>query len=369
MTRFLLLLAAALCAAPAALADGGGGGVLQNGDGLLATDGTSRTVAIGTYDDTHTTLARISTSTGVVQYSLPLLGAWGIPYVVYTRPEGQSADGRTLVLAQASMTYPRPHSSFLVLDARSFRVRHGITLQGEYEYDGLSPDGKRLYLIQRADTSNVSRYVVRAYDLTSLRLLPGRIADRTQRSWVMEGYPVDRVATADGRWVYTLYANPGGFPFVHALDTVRGVAHCTGLPWHGSDTAPYNLRLDLHGTTLHVHWLSGRKWQTIDTRTHAVSPDRSGGFPWWTLSLLALLPLAVAALRWRRDRAPGSDEVLQDPAGAGRRGARHRRLDRNRRDGGAPRPERRREVDDPRHAARPAAAGRGHGQGLRDTAG
>ena len=38
----------------------------------------------------------------------------------------------------------------------------------------------------------------------------------------MQGWAVAASATANGRWAYTLYANPGGFPFVHALDTVQG---------------------------------------------------------------------------------------------------------------------------------------------------
>ena len=63
--------------------------------------------------------------------------------------------------------------------------------------------------------------------LRANRLLPGRIADRTQRSWVMQGSAVTRTTSEDGRWVYTLYTNPGGYPFVHALDTVRGVAHAS----------------------------------------------------------------------------------------------------------------------------------------------
>ena len=48
----------------------------------------------------------------------------------------------------------------------------------------------------------------------------------------MDGYPLTRVTSADGRWVYTLYQNGGvgGYPFIHALDTVRGVAHCIGVP-------------------------------------------------------------------------------------------------------------------------------------------
>ena len=59
---------------------------------------------------------------------------------------------------------------------------------------------------------------------------PGRIADKAQPSWVMEGSRrrARRAATVAGS---TRSSAPGGYPFVHALDTVRGVAHCIGLPW------------------------------------------------------------------------------------------------------------------------------------------
>src|SRR5205085_2238306 len=79
-----------------------------------------------------------------------------------------------------------------------------------------------LYLIQHVSATNLDRYLVREYDLFADRLLPGAIADRTQRGWVMQGAPLARATSANGRFVYTLYQNPGGYPFVHALDTARG---------------------------------------------------------------------------------------------------------------------------------------------------
>jgi hypothetical protein len=268
--------------------------------------------------------------------------------------EGVSADGRTLVLASIPAAFPRTRSRFLVVDARSFRTELPITLPGDWGYDALSPKGDWLYLIQHVDEQDQTRYVVRRYDLISGRLLPGRVADRTQKSWIMQGYPVSRTTSSDGRWVYTLYANPGGFPFVHALDTVRGVAHCVGLPWRGGANAPYNMRLALHGETLAVHWASGRPWYRVDTRTWRLSADRRGTFPWWTLGFLAL-PLLAVALRWSRDRAPWRREVVRDAARPRRGGPWHRRDDRDGGDRRAARPERGRQVDDARHRARAAA--------------
>ena len=113
---------------------------------------------------------------------------------------------------------------------------------------------------------------MRAYDLSAHKLLAGRVADKTQRNWVMQGWAVDRATTPEGRWAYTLYANPGGFPFIHALDTVRGVAHCIGLPWRATDQNPvYSFHLALKGTSIVVQWQDGRTWRRVDTTTWHIS--------------------------------------------------------------------------------------------------
>lgn len=88
----------------------------------------------------------------------------------------------------------------------------------------------------------------------------------------MRGFATARTVSPDGRWVYTLYANPGGYPFVHALDTVRGVAHCVGLPWTAVDqTAIFDAGLVLRGDKLAVRLGGGTTWRTIDRRTWRVS--------------------------------------------------------------------------------------------------
>ena len=128
----------------------------------------------------------------------------------------------------------------------------------------------------------------------------------------MQGSPVSRTKSADGRWVYTLYMNPGGYPFIHALDTVRGVAHCVGLPLR-NQSGIGNLVMGLHGRTLAVHWRSGRPFVDVDTATWRVTPAHGGGFdPWW--ASLAVLPLAAAAmlLASRRRRRGTLDTELAD---------------------------------------------------------
>jgi hypothetical protein len=165
------------------------------------------------------------------------------------------------------------------------RVVHRITLHGSFSFDALSPNGSRLYLIQYAygGQGDLSDYIVRGYDLRANRLLPGRIADRTQKDWAMHGSPVTRTYSAGGRWVYTLYENPGGYPFVHALDNVRGKAHCIKLPWEEdrNQDGLWNLVLAVHdgGRTLAVHWRNGRPWLRVAVGSWRISYPRTG-FPW-----------------------------------------------------------------------------------------
>jgi hypothetical protein len=305
MTRSLALVALTLVLAPSALADGFVPAAEQNGEGIVSPDTSTRYVAVGTAAADATMLARIDVHTGTVAGSVPLVGAWGIPIFTYApgSGEGLSRDGRTLVLADISNVYPREASRFAFVDPRTLKVRDAVFLKGDFEFDALAPDGSRLYLIQHTNVLDQSRYVVREYDVAKRRLLSRRVADRTQRGWVMEGYPIARTTTADGRWVYTLYGSPRGFPFVHALDTVRGVAHCVGLPWRGSDTAPYNMRLTLHGHLLAVHWVSGRPWYRVDTRTWRLSPDRPGGAAWWIWAVLGAAAATILGGYGRRAAA------------------------------------------------------------------
>lgn len=194
-------------------------------------------------------------------------GAFGIPTLITAGTQlGLSHDGSVLVLQ--SMDQAR--SRFVVLRTRDLRVLQTISTHGSFAFDALSPNARRLYLIEHR-SADLQHYIVRAYDLRAHRLLPGRVADKTQASWVMQGWPVARVSTADGRWVYTLYSNPGGFPFVHALDTAKGVAHCVGIAWTGGQDPLYHYRLGIDGGRLLVLGADGGVYRTIDRATWAVS--------------------------------------------------------------------------------------------------
>ena len=316
--RFLFVVSAlvVLAAVPAARASGPMPLAVQGGPGVVGPGGKLRYTAVPAGADT--VLTAVSVADGTLRRTLDQPGQLGIPQVVYggSAADGVSADGRTLVLESTGM--PGSETSFRIVDLRRMYVREYFTLQGAWAYDALSPDGRILYLIRYTSTSDLTRYVVRAYDTVRRTLLPGRIADRTQKTWIMQGFPVARTISPGGRWVYTLYDNPGGYPFVHALDTVAGVAHCVGLPWHGSDADVYKLVVALRdgGRSLAVHTRGGPAWLTIRRGSWRISYAAPGtGFPWsWAgpgigAGLVALAAAALLLLRRRRRR----EEVEERP--------------------------------------------------------
>jgi hypothetical protein len=241
----------------------------QGGPGIAKDDGSLRFVALRGAATT-TVLAAIKTSDGS-RKSLKVAGAFGIPMLTYNGlAGGLSHDGKLLVLQSVGLP---AKAQFVLVRTDDLAVRDRISLDGLFGYDALAPDGSKLYLIQRRSVNDTDHYVVRAYDLAAHRLLPGRIADKTQKTWVMQGRATSRITSSDGRMVYTLYANPGGYPFIHALDTVKATAHCIGVPWAADDvqqSAVGNLVMSLHGTELAVDWKTGGPYLSVDTKTWRV---------------------------------------------------------------------------------------------------
>jgi hypothetical protein len=268
MKTSTLILAAALALTPAALAAYPTPYAVQNGTGLYSLDHSLRFVALKAGRDTTVSAVRARGGTKVMARTIH--GAFGIPRITQSGlAGGLFHDGSAFVLQNVGI---HGTSRFVVLGTRDLAVRDTVTLPGTFGFDALSPDGSVLYLIQHSTTQDIEHYVVRAYDLDAHTLLTGRVADKTQKSWVMQGFATARTTSPDGRWVYTLYANPGGYPFVHALDTVRGVAHCVGLPWTAVDqTAIFNATLALRGDKLAVRLAGGATWRTIETGTWRLS--------------------------------------------------------------------------------------------------
>lgn len=265
-----LVVLVALAVVPTASAAFPGPYGLQGGQGVLSRDGSVSFTAAKGVDGTL--IRALSTEDGTVLRSQTVKGQWGIPTIQYGKPgEGMSRDGKTFVLENLGF---EDTSRFMLVNTTDLSTADSFTLNGTYAFDALSPNGSMMYLIQHQTTQDVNHYIVRGYDLRTHTLLPQRIADKSQRSWVMHGWAVTRTTSPNGRWVYTLYTNPGGYPFVHALDTVKAVAHCVGLPWPATDAqqnAVWNFRLALKGNMLAVRYGGGSVYRNINTTSWKVS--------------------------------------------------------------------------------------------------
>jgi MYXO-CTERM domain-containing protein len=234
------------------------------------------------------------------------------------------------VLAEIMRRYPPKASRFFVLDAPRLKIRYRISLPGYFGVDAISPDGRWLYLIHYKDSGGAN-YDVRVYDMQRGRLLARPIVDPREPDEKMQGIPMTRVQSPDGRWAYTLYA--ADQPFIHALDTVGRTAVCIDLP-QALANAPGEAKLTLHGGTLAIAQ-RGAPVAAVDLRTYKVRPAASappararatatstpasasdgGGVPWivWLLPLAAFAALA-GVLRRRHAtaaRAPAPpDEIV-----------------------------------------------------------
>ena len=342
-TRFLIAALVALALAPLAHADGlpiadAGSPAIVGGD-----DVGGRLVALPT--ERGTVVARIGET---VYMSRLLDGRYTVPVVALDHTaSGLSTDGSTLVLINPRRTFPRTRTSFVVLNAKNLRVRSHIALQGDFSFDALSPDGTRLFLIHYLSHKDPTRYEVRALDVPSGKLLPTPIVDKSEPDERMAGFPITRQTTDDGRWAYTLYDGAGKDPFVHALDTVNGEAHCIDLELLAGRQDLYDLRLGLGPGGSGLAVLDGaEKLTAIDTSafepvaaktvaSDAAETSSESGWRLPVLSAAAFLVAGAALVLWRRRRgrsSPSVDRVgVVVPASPATNDARARRSARGRR--------------------------------------
>jgi hypothetical protein len=339
----------ALAGLPAAAVADGGIGTMAAPAGVTIAGSPSRYVAIqpsvpGT--PPLTLIERIDVDGGKVDRWWYLRGQYYVPAVAYDGTGGGlSANGGTLVLTQLPRRYPPRQTRFAVLDtdlqlrhprhaSAHQRPRHAISrfsLPGSYSFDAISPNGETVYLIHYLPSRGRIAYEVRAFDVPRGRLLPHPIVDPEEAGERMQGLPVTRAMSPDGRWAYTLYDGNGNDPFVHALDTVRGRAVCVDLPQLAGrkDLFGAGLRVDRSGRELAVLSAATFARRPLDLRhakpllmidtdsfaVHAPAPAaESGGgtVPWLPIGIAAAA--LAAALVWivaRRERLGGQRPLEQ----------------------------------------------------------
>jgi hypothetical protein len=341
--RVVLIVVAALLVggATTAAAAGKGAGQLVAPGGVTTQGSTYRyTTMSPRVPRKLTVVVQIDRDGGRVSRWWHLPGSYHLPAVAYDLSGSSlSADGSTLVLARFSRAYPPRTSSFAILDTRLHlrhplrpgeqRPAHAIThvgLRGDFSFDAISPDGSTIYLIQHLPRFKRPRYItnyeVRALDTESGELLPGPIVDPSEPDERMQGLPITRAASPDGRWAYTLYDGNGEEPFIHALDTVEGVAVCIDLPQLAGQPNRFllGLRTERGGQDLAVlnhpaTQRGSRPLLVVDTRSFEVSEPSldaapGGSVPWLPIGLSALALAATIAWITRRGRGTDPRESL-----------------------------------------------------------
>jgi hypothetical protein len=281
--------------------------------GITGPDGTSYTAERAG----DRTIVREARGDRALQ-STTVRGRFTVPLVAFDgSPAGLSADGSTLSLIRPRASFPQERTSLLILDAGDLSIVRRLTLDGDFSFDAISPDGNRIFLIQYLSPRDPTRYAVRAYDVEAQRLVPQPIVDPNEPPGEMRGFPMTRETSADGRWAYTLYDGGGDEPFVHALDTSHGRAVCIDLDGLVTQREVHRMtmRLEGDGGELALASPTGAA-AVIDTETlearapSAVAPARSdggggGGLAWIVVAGAVIGVIGGAAIGLSRRRTAG----------------------------------------------------------------
>jgi WD40 repeat protein len=152
---------------------------------------------------------------------------------------GVSQDGTRAVLVNVT----KQQSTFAVVsrtDEQTFTLP-----TDKWGFDALS--GDKVYLLKYLSNG----YEIRLYDLTTGELAAKPLKDPKASSTIW-GIAWERVASPDGRYLFTLYVGGNGGAMVHQLDLKTSAARCIDLPGTGdfNSTTTWAIELSPNGKTL-----------------------------------------------------------------------------------------------------------------------
>ena len=196
-------------------------------------------------------LEDIDPRSGEILHELTLSGSYDIPRVAMNGlTGGLSQNGQWLVL-EAPASAGQSH--LLVVDTSFAQRPAQVDLQGTFEFDGISNDGARLFLLEYL---SVNDYRVRFYNVPGGFLDPTVVVDKFDPSEPMTGRRLATVSSVDGQWQFTVYARAKKGAFIHALMMGGSISLCLDLPGAGwsSDTSVFewSLALSPDGTILYA---------------------------------------------------------------------------------------------------------------------
>lgn len=166
-------------------------------------------------------------------YAFPKISSFG-------EAGGLSPNGRYLALAAFDSNGDRvARSHFLVFDTANLGAApRRADLAGNFQFDALSDDGNRLYILEYPDATGAGTYRVRYWALDENKLDTWVIVDKSKWNEPMVGERVASIPSKAGSFLYSVYAHAGG-AFIHELPLSAGdqFALCIDLPGATSDPA------------------------------------------------------------------------------------------------------------------------------------
>lgn len=145
---------------------------------------------------------------------------------------GVSQEGNRAVLVNVS----KQESTFAVVSQTGEQT---FTLPTKnWGFDALS--GNKLYLLKYLNDG----YEIRLYDLATGQLAAKPLKDPKASSTIW-GLAWERVASPDGRYLFTLYVGGNGGAMVHQLDLKTSAARCIDLPGTGDFNATVTWAMEL----------------------------------------------------------------------------------------------------------------------------
>ena len=163
--------------------------------------------------------------------------------------DGQSRAADMVVLQDVANAGTATTSRFAIVDATLKSPAKLVELQGDFDYDAVSPTLDTLYLVSHFSVERPDQYAVRSYNVAAGTLDEQIVADKSAvLEGPMAGRPISRATSESGEWVYTAYR--GEHAFVHALNTVGKYAVCIDLPHRVATVSDWQLRLDEARATL-----------------------------------------------------------------------------------------------------------------------
>ncbi|MGQ0600166.1 MAG: YncE family protein [Anaerolineales bacterium] len=213
--------------------------------GLLSADGQRFVTAQSGRASVHDTITgRMLNEFAADDWALSGLSPTGDSAVFTQVGTASYADGAT-----------QTTTSFKIANTMLGETLHELHLDGQFEFDAISANGKMLFLIERLGGEQSDQYVIRLYDLSHETLLADPLRSKGADE-IMAGYAWSGVGTPDGEWLLTLYLSLNRkVAFVHALNLRQSFAVCIALPSGDGDfdeLKQYSLTLGPDGKTLYA---------------------------------------------------------------------------------------------------------------------